>query len=108
MGKRQLIPRPFYDRPVLEVARDLLGAVLVCGEVSLRLTEVEAYAGGDDPASHALRGPTPRNCFMFGPVGAAYVYVPYGMYFWLNLVLAPQGQASSLLPRAGEGVDGLE
>src|SRR4051795_10045047 len=108
MGKRQLVPRPFYNRPVLEVARDLLGAVLMCGEVSLRLTEVEAYAGGHDPASHAFRGPTPRNAVMFGPGGHAYVYFTYGMHFCVNLVCGPQGQASAVLLRAGEVVDGLE
>src|SRR3954468_8479176 len=102
MGKRQLIPRSFYDRPVLEVARDLLGAVLVCGDVALRLTEVEAYAGGHGPASHAFRGPTPRNAVMFGPGGHAYVYFTYGMHFCMNLVCGPDGQASAVLLRAGE------
>src|SRR3954463_2055001 len=108
MGKRQLIPRSFYDRPVLEVARDLLGAVLVCGDVALRLTEVEAYAGGHDPASHAFRGPTPRNSVMFGPGGHAYVYFTYGMHFCMNLVCGPDGSASAVLLRAGEVVAGLE
>src|SRR4051812_42518352 len=116
MGKRQLIPgvvsrpmnRSFYDRPVLEVARDLLGAVLVCGDVALRLTEVEAYAGGHDPASHAFRGPTPRNAVMFGPGGHAYVYFTYGMHFCVNLVCSPPGQASAVLLRAGEVVEGLD
>src|SRR3954451_16357470 len=114
MGKRQLIPgvvprlmnRSFYDRPVLEVARDLLGAVLVCGDVALRLTEVEAYAGGHDPASHAFRGPTPRNAVMFGPGGHAYVYFTYGMHFCMNLVTGPDEQASAVLLRAGEVVRG--
>src|SRR3954454_10309465 len=108
MGKRQLVSRPFYDRPVLEVARDLLGAVLVCGDVALRLTEVEAYAGGRDPASHAFRGPTPRNAVMFGPGGHAYVYFTYGMHYCVNLVCGPDGQASAVLLRAGEIVAGLE
>ncbi len=108
MGKRQLVPRPFYNRPVLEVARDLLGAVLVCGDVALRLTEVEAYAGGRDPASHAFRGPTPRNAVMFGPGGHAYVYFTYGMHYCVNLVCGPDGQASAVLLRAGEIVAGLE
>jgi len=108
MGQRQLIARPFYDRPVLEVARDLLGAIVVHDEVALRLTEVEAYAGGHDPASHAFRGPTPRTAVMFGPGGHAYVYFTYGMHFCVNLVCGPDGQASAVLLRAGAIVDGLE
>src|SRR4051812_31709987 len=108
MGKRQLVPRLFYDRPVLEVARDLLGAVVVCGDVALRLTEVEAYAGGHDPASHAFRGPTPRTAVMFGPPGHAYVYFTYGMHFCMNLVCGPDGHASAVLLRAGQVIEGLE
>ena len=108
MGKRRLIPRSFYDRPVLEVARDLLGAVLVHGDVALRLTEVEAYAGGHDPASHAFRGRTPRNSVMFGAGGHAYVYFTYGMHFCVNLVCGPDGSASAVLLRAGEIIDGLD
>jgi DNA-3-methyladenine glycosylase len=108
MGQRQLTARPFYDRPVLEVARDLLGSVVVCGQVSLRLTEVEAYAGGHDPASHAFRGPTARNAVMFGPGGHAYVYFTYGMHFCVNLVCGPDGQASAVLLRAGEVIEGIE
>ena len=117
MGERQLttrgglerpMNRSFYDRPVLEVARDLLGAVLVCDDVALRLTEVEAYAGGHDPASHAFRGETARNAVMFGPGGHAYVYFTYGMHFCVNLVCGPHGQASAVLLRAGEIVAGLE
>ena len=109
MGERQLIlPRSFYDRPVLEVARDLLGAVVVHGEVAVRLTEVEAYAGDVDPASHAFRGPTPRNAVMFGPGGHAYVYFTYGMHFCVNLVCGPEGRASAVLLRAGEVCAGVE
>src|SRR6059058_4997454 len=100
MGKRQLVPRPFYNRPVLEVARDLLGAVLVCGDVALRLTEVEAYAGGRDPASHAFRGPTPRNAVMFGPPGHAYVYRSYGVHWCLNFTCDIEGRAEAVLIRA--------
>src|SRR5690348_2460133 len=110
MGLGRLLARSFYDRPVLEVARDLLGAVVVhtdsTGTVAVRLTEVEAYAGGHDPASHAFRGPTMRNAVMFGPPGHAYVYFTYGMHFCMNLVAGPTGQASAVLLRAGEVVAG--
>lgn len=106
-------PRSFYERPVLEVARDLLGAVVVHtvpgdGAVAVRLTEVEAYAGGHDPASHAFRGQTPRNAVMFGPAGHAYVYFTYGMHYCMNLVAGSDGHASAVLLRAGEVVAGVE
>jgi DNA-3-methyladenine glycosylase len=115
MGDRKLtperarpLPRSFYDRPVLEVARDLLGGVVVSGGVAVRLTEVEAYAGAHDPASHAFRGPTGRNAVMFGPPGHAYVYFTYGMHFCMNVVCGPVGQASAVLLRAGEVVGGKD
>jgi DNA-3-methyladenine glycosylase len=101
------LPRHFYERPVLEVARELLGAVVTHAGVSVRLTEVEAYAGGHDPASHAFRGLTPRTAVMFGPPGHAYVYFTYGMHFCMNLVCGPDGHASAVLLRAGEVVSGL-
>jgi DNA-3-methyladenine glycosylase len=103
-----LLPREFYDRPVLEVARDLLGAVVAHGGVSVRLSEVEAYDGELDPASHAFRGRTPRNDVMFGEPGHVYVYFTYGMHFCMNLVCGPAGRPSAVLLRAGEVVDGLE
>jgi DNA-3-methyladenine glycosylase len=109
----RVLPRSFYDRPVLEVARDLLGAVVVhsadgVGEVAVRLSELEAYAGGHDPASHAFRGRTDRNAVMFGPAGHAYVYFTYGMHFCMNLVTGSDGHASAVLLRAGEVVAGDE
>ena len=109
MGERQLIlPRSFYDRAVLEVARDLLGTIVVHDDVAVRLTEVEAYAGDVDPASHAYRGRTARNAVMFGPGGHAYVYFTYGMHFCMNLVCGPAGGAAAVLLRAGEVVQGVE
>jgi DNA-3-methyladenine glycosylase len=97
----------FLDRPSVEVAPSLLGCVLWHGEVAVRLTEVEAYEGFSDPASHAYRGQTPRNAVMFGPPGYAYVYFTYGMHFCVNLVCMPVGVPSAVLLRAGEIVAGI-
>ncbi|HLN78775.1 MAG TPA: DNA-3-methyladenine glycosylase [Nocardioidaceae bacterium] len=98
--------------PVLEVAPMLLGAVLrhetSQGSVAVRLTEVEAYAGEQDPGSHAFRGPTRRNEVMFGPAGHLYVYFTYGMHYCCNVVVGDPGHASAVLLRAGEVVDGVE
>ncbi len=90
-----------------DVAPRLLGALLTTGGVTVRLVEVEAYAGADDPGSHAFRGRTPRTEVMFGPAGHAYVYFTYGMHWCLNVVTGPAGTASAVLLRAGEVVDGL-
>ena len=94
--------------PVLDVAPALLGARLVAGGVTVRLTEVEAYAGEADPGSHAFRGRTPRTAVMFGPAGHAYVYFTYGMHWCMNVVTGEDGVASAVLLRAGEVVDGLD
>lgn len=96
------------ERPVLEVAPLLLGAVLRHGDVAVRLTEVEAYDGADDPGSHAYRGRTARNAVMFGPPGHLYVYFTYGMHTCANVVCGTEGTATGCLMRAGEIVDGIE
>jgi DNA-3-methyladenine glycosylase len=102
------VRRTDLGRPVLEVAPALLGAHLSAGGVTVRLTEVEAYAGQNDPGSHAFRGRTPRTEVMFGPAGHAYVYFTYGMHWCMNVVTGPDGQASAVLLRAGEVVAGFE
>ena len=110
-GNGDRLPRSFFARNVVLVARDLLGRVLVSqladGPVAVRLTEVEAYRGLDDSASHAFRGPTPRTEVMFGPAGHLYTYFVYGMHWCANIVTGPDGDASAVLLRAGEVVGGL-
>jgi DNA-3-methyladenine glycosylase len=104
-----VLERAFYDRDPRLVARDLLGCVLVHGEVAVRLTEVEAYLGqGADPASHSHRGRTPRNAVMFGPPGHAYLYFTYGMHWCANVVCCEEGLAGGVLLRAGEVISGVE
>jgi DNA-3-methyladenine glycosylase len=106
------LPRSFFARPSVEVAPELLGCVLwrgsPDGDVAVRLVEVEAYDGENDPASHAFRGRTARNAVMFGEPGHVYVYFTYGMHFCVNLVCQPPGRASAVLLRAGEVVQGAE
>jgi DNA-3-methyladenine glycosylase len=103
-----LIPRSFYLRPVVEVALDLLGRHLCCGPVALRITEVEAYGGPEDSASHCRFGRTARNAPMWEEGGVAYVFLCYGMHHMLNLVTGPAGEGSAVLIRACEPVSGLE
>jgi DNA-3-methyladenine glycosylase len=109
-GKR--LPRDFYARPTLRVARDLLGKVLALENAgstkTARIVEVEAYLGGRDPASHAYRGLTPRTAPMFGPPGRSYVYFVYGMYHCLNVVTESDGIAGAVLLRGAEPLAGFE
>lgn len=106
----RLLPRSFFARPALEVAPDLLGAVAVTGtgsdSIAVRITEVEAYAGPADPASHAFRRTT-RSGVMFGPPGFLYVYFIYGMHWCANVVTSQDEVASAVLLRAGEVIGGL-
>ena len=95
-----------FSQPADVVAPQLLGAVIRRGPVALRLTEVEAYLGTADPASHAYRGPSPRCRTMFGPPAHLYVYASYGIHRAGNLVCSPEGTAGGVLMRAGEVVDG--
>lgn len=95
----------------LEAGRVLLGALVRVGEVTVRLTEVEAYGGPEDgpwpdPAAHSYRGPTARNSVMFGPAGRLYVYRSYGLHLCANISIGPDGVAGAVLLRGGEIVDG--
>ena len=104
--------RALLARPAPELAPELLGWTLTHaspeGLVTVELTEVEAYDGEADPASHAARGRTPRNGVMFGPPGALYVYFSYGMHWCANVVVGVDGTASAVLLRAGRVVDGVD
>jgi DNA-3-methyladenine glycosylase len=103
------VSHSWLTAPAPDVAESLLGAHLTANAVTVRLTEVEAYSGvGIDPASHAHRGRTARNAVMFGPAGHAYLYFTYGMHWCMNVVTGPDGEASAVLLRAGEVVDGIE
>jgi len=98
----------FLGGSSVDIAPRLLGALLHGRGVTVRLTEVEAYRGETDPGSHAFRGPTPRTRIMFERPGTLYVYFSYGMHVCANIVTSPYGEASAILVRAGEVVDGLE
>ncbi|MFE5338095.1 DNA-3-methyladenine glycosylase [Isoptericola sp. NPDC056573] len=113
-GERDAVvpAREWFARDVRLVARDLLGALLTRrapdGAVTLRITEVEAYAGTADPGSHAFRGETARNRTMFGEPGHVYVYRHLGLHHCMNVVCSPPGEASAVLLRAGEVVGGAD
>lgn len=100
--------RAFYERDAAAVARDLLGDLLVHGEVAGRIVETEAYRGRKDPGSHAHRGETERNATMFGSPGRAYVYLCYGVHEMLNVVTGPEGEPGAVLIRALKPVRGLD
>lgn len=104
------LSRDFYQRPTVEVAKDLLGKVLVHRQPGVMtagiIVETEAYLYPDDPAAHSYHGPSPRSQPMFGPAGQAYVYLIYGMYHCVNVVTGPEGEA--VLIRALEPVLGIE
>jgi DNA-3-methyladenine glycosylase len=96
------------EGPVDLAAQRLLGCLLVHEGVTLRITEVEAYSGPGDSASHARHGRTARNAPMWGPPGRAYLYFCYGMHWMLNVVTGPEGEASAVLIRGAEVVTGLD
>ena len=108
-----ILPRDFYDRPTIDVARDLLGKAIVYesppGRMSARIVEVEAYVGqASDPACHAANGRTERNAVMFGRPGFAYIYFIYGMYHCLNFVTEREGFPAAVLLRAAEAIEGID
>jgi DNA-3-methyladenine glycosylase len=106
-----VLPRRFYNRPTLDVAKDLIGKALVHetrrGLTSGVIVEVEAYVGESDPACHAAPGPTARNAPLYGPPGIAYVYLNYGIHYLVNAVTEAEGWPAAVLIRALEPKDGV-
>jgi DNA-3-methyladenine glycosylase len=112
MSPGNILPRKFYLRPTLAVARELIGKYLTYVDsgniLALRLVEVEAYIGETDPACHAAVGKTGRNEIMYGRGGYSYIYFVYGMYHCLNVVTEKEGFPAAVLLRGAEPVDGVE
>ncbi|MBI2055951.1 MAG: DNA-3-methyladenine glycosylase [Candidatus Sungbacteria bacterium] len=108
--RQNLLPKSFFNRPTLQVAEELLGKFLVREinghKIEGMITEVEAYLGFDDKASHAARGRTPRAEVMFGSAGVWYIYLIYGMYCCLNIVTEREGFPAAILIRSAGGVKG--
>ncbi len=104
----KLIPQSFYRRDVDVVARELLGQFLMRDEVILCITEVEAYGGPEDSASHVRHGRTDRNTIMWGKGGHAYLYLCYGLHWMLNVVTGDEGQGAAVLIRACEPLAGID
>src|SRR5437773_3142235 len=110
--RRAKLPRAFYDRATLDIARDLLGKVLVHNRRGVVTTgaivEVEAYIGESDPACHAAPGPTRRNAPLYGPPGHAYVYLNYGIHALVNVVTEARGSPAAILIRALDPIEGVD
>src|SRR3954471_17212769 len=111
-SRSRALPRDFYERPTLEVARELIGKVLIhdtrAGIAAGIIVEVEAYIGESDPACHAAPGPTARNAPLYGPPGFAYVYLNYGIHPLVNAVTEADGSPAAVLIRALEPLDGID
>ena len=103
-----VLPRRFYNRNTIRVARDLLGKVIRHEDCAAIIVETEAYLGENDLASHSSRGITERTRVIFGPPGHAYVYLIYGVYECLNLIAEPSGKPGCVLIRAVEPIEGLD
>jgi DNA-3-methyladenine glycosylase len=108
MSRRRPLSRRFYAHDSRELAPTLLNKILVHGRLAVRLVEVEAYAGDEDPGSHAFRRCTPRNATMFGPPGHLYVYRSYGIHWCANVVCGEEGWASAVLLRGATPLTAID